>query len=255
MAGSNVALVSGGSSGIGFSCVRRLLSEDWRVAFFSQDAVKLDAAHVSLVSEFGADRVSASVIDLRSPDDVRKFVKRTEASWGAINALVSNAGYSPKAPSGRTSLKDIELDEWEEVLAVNLTGAMLCCQAVLPAMLAKKRGRIVLIGSVAGRTMPRIAGASYVASKSALAGLMRSIVSEYAAEGITANMICPGRIITDMTGDPTAANNVAALGRIPSGRLGVPDDIARAVSFLVADEAGFINGAILDINGGEFLAP
>lgn len=252
---ANIALVSGGSSGIGLACVRRLLSEGWHVAFFSQDAHRVDDARKPLEAIYGTERVLAGAVDLRAADHVKAFVALVQATWGGVDALIANAGFSPKSPSGRMPLQDIDLAEWQDVLSVNLTGAMLCCQAVLPGMVARKRGRIVFIGSVAGRTLPRIAGASYVASKSALVGLMRSIVSEYAASGITANTICPGRILSEMTGDASSPNNVAALARIPSGRLGTPDDIARAVSFFAADDAGFVNGAILDVNGGEFLPP
>jgi 3-oxoacyl-[acyl-carrier protein] reductase len=252
---ANIALVSGGSSGIGLACVQRLLGEGWRVAFFSQDARRIEQVRALLEAAHGTDRVFAAAVDLRVADDVKAFVGRVQTKWGAVDALIANAGFSPKRASGRTPLQDIALAEWQDVLSVNLTGAMLCCQAVLPGMVARKRGRIVFIGSVAGRTLPRIAGASYVASKSALVGLMRSVVSEYAASGITANTICPGRILSEMTGDASSSNNVAALARIPSGRLGSPDDIARAVSFFVADDAGFVNGAILDVNGGEFLPP
>ena len=150
---------------------------------------------------------------------------------------------------------EVPLAEWNDVLAVNLTGAMVCCQAVLPGMASRRQGRIVFIGSLAGRTTPRIAGASYSASKSGLTGLMRAIVSEHSAAGVTANTICPGRILTEMAGDPRLPANQAALARIPCGRFGQPDDVARLVSFLIADDADFINGATIDLNGGEFVAP
>jgi 3-oxoacyl-[acyl-carrier protein] reductase len=172
--------------------------------------------------------------------------------WQAPSALVCNAGFSPKGPAGRVPLAEIDLAEWNDVLAVNLTGALLCCQSVLPAMVQRQFGRIVLIGSLAGRTMPRIASAGYVAAKSALAGLARSIVSEYSRHGITANTICPGRIITEMTGPAEMPANQAALERIPLGRLGTPEDIARVVEFVLRLDSGFINGAIIDVNGGEF---
>jgi 3-oxoacyl-[acyl-carrier protein] reductase len=194
-------------------------------------------------------------VDLREPRAVVSFLRHVEQSWGRIDALICNAGFSPKGPSGRTPLAEVPLAEWNDVLAVNLTGAMVCCQAVLPGMASRRHGRIVLIGSLAGRTTPRIAGASYSASKSGLAGLMRAIVSEHSAAGITANTICPGRILTEMAGDPGSPANQAALARIPCGRFGRPEDVARLVSFLIADDADFINGATIDLNGGEFVAP
>lgn len=252
---SRVALVSGGSSGIGYAVVNRLLQDGWRVAFFSQNEQRVNEAEAELAARHGADRVLARTLDLRDPASVQAFVRDIDENWGGVDALVSNAGFSPKKPAGRTPLVELDLDEWRDVLSVNLTGALVCCQAVLPGMKARRHGRIVFIGSVAGRTMPRIASASYVASKSALVGLMRSIVSEHAGQGITANTVCPGRIMTEMTGDPASPANQSALTRIPVGRLGAPDDIARAVAFLVADDADFVNGAVLDVNGGEFTAP
>jgi len=250
-----VAVVSGGSSGIGLAVVERLLSEGWRVAFFSQQATRVEDAQSQFARKHGADRVIARIVDLREPPAVVSFLRDVEQSWGRIDALICNAGFSPKGPSGRTPLSEVPLTEWNDVLAVNLTGAMVCCQAVLPGMASRRHGRIALIGSLAGRTTPRIAGASYSASKSGLAGLMRAIVSEHSAAGVTANTICPGRILTEMAGDHSSPANQAALARIPCGRFGQPQDVARLVSFLIADEADFINGATIDLNGGEFVAP
>jgi 3-oxoacyl-[acyl-carrier protein] reductase len=232
-----------------------LLQEGWRVAFFSQQAARVEAAQHELGSTYGADRVTSLTVDLREPPRVIAFLREVQSAWGSIDALICNAGFSPKGPSGRTPLAEIPLAEWNDVLAINLTGAMACCQAVLPGMATRRRGRIVFIGSLAGRTTPRIAGASYAASKSGLTGLMRVIVSEHSAAGITANTICPGRILTEMAGDPNSPANQAALARIPCGRFGRPEDVARLVSFLVAEDAGFINGATIDLNGGEFVAP
>jgi 3-oxoacyl-[acyl-carrier protein] reductase len=250
-----VAVVTGGSSGIGLAIVRRLLDDGWRVAFFSQRTSQVDAARLELRSHLTCDRVHAATVDLRAVDAVRAFFAGVERRWKRIDALVCNAAFSPKKPTGRTPLAEIPLSEWNDVLAVNLTGSLVCCQAVLPGMATQGLGRIVFIGSVAGRTQPRIASASYVATKSALVGLMRSIVSEHSSHGITANAVCPGRIITEMTGNPASPTNQAALSRIPIGRLGCPEDIARAVAFLIARDADFINGAVIDVNGGEFSAP
>lgn len=250
-----VAVVSGGSSGIGLASVEALLEAGWAVALFSQQPPHVDRARETLQTRFGAGNVLAGTLDLRDAAAVSIFFDKVASVFGRVDALVCNAGFSPKRPEGRAPLAEIPLDEWNEVLSVNLTGALLCCQAVLPGMMARRHGRIVLIGSLAGRTLPRIAGASYAASKAALTGLARSIVAEYAGFGITANTICPGRIVTGMTGEPSSQTNRAALSRIPAGRLGRPEDIARAILFLCAPEAGFVNGAVLDINGGEFTPP
>lgn len=161
--------------------------------------------------------------------------------------------FRPRETDGATPFNEIQLKEWNEVLAVNLTGAMLCCQAVGPAMMERGFGRIVMIGSVAARTRPKIAGASYVASKAALSGLTKSLVTTYAPFGITVNVVAPGRILTNMAGEPDTPTNRAALAAIPAGRLGQPDDVAAVVEFLISHEAGFVNGAVVDVNGGEFL--
>ncbi|MGV6873948.1 3-oxoacyl-ACP reductase FabG [Pseudochelatococcus sp. B33] len=247
-----VAVVTGASSGIGFAVADALLHAGYRVAFFSHQPERVADATAALAGSHGADRLRSAAVDLRDTDAVCRFFRDVTADWAAPSVLVCNAGYSPKRSGGRIPLAEVDLGEWHEVLTVNLTGALVCCQCVLPAMVERHYGRIVFIGSLASRATPRIAGAAYVASKSGLTGLSRSIVSEYSRFGITANIIAPGRIITDMTGSPDSAVNQEALARIPIGRLGRPEDIARAVSFLVAPEAGFVNGAILDINGGEF---
>ncbi len=144
------------------------------------------------------------------------------------------------------------LDEWNAVLSVNLTGAMLCCQAALPGMVAQGFGRVVFVGSIAGRALPKIAGAAYVTSKAALAGLARSLVVRYAAHGITINLVAPGRIATALAGPRDSAVNRAAVARIPAGRMGEPEEVAAVIGFLASDEAAYVNGATLDVNGGEY---
>lgn len=249
-----VAVVSGGSTGIGLACVRHLLVSGWDVAFFSQNADRTRAAEQAILDELRFEgRLEAGVADLRDHDSVRHFFARIRARLGPIGGLVCNAGYSPKGPDGRVPISQIDIAEWNDVVAINQTGALLCCQLSLPDMTDLGAGRVVLIGAQGARSTPRVAGASYIATKSALAGLARSIVSEYSAQGITANMVCPGRILTRMTGAPDSPANIAALERIPIGRLGHPVDIARIVEFLLRDESDFINGAIIDVNGGEFI--
>lgn len=250
---SPIAIVTGGTSGIGLACAQRLLTVGFRVAVFSQQRGRVSETGVALVERFGRDNVIAAAVDIRHPSEVEAFVQMVADQWGPPSVLVCNAGYSPKRKGARLRFDEIPLSEWNDVLSVNLTGAMLCCQMVAPIMAAEKYGRIIFIGSVAARTMPRIAGASYVASKAGLSGLSRTLVNEYASRGITVNTVAPGRILTEMTMPANSPANEAALSRIPTGRLGDPDDVAAAVEFLASTSAGFINGAVLDINGGEFL--
>lgn len=247
-----IAVVTGGSTGIGLATAQYLLADGHQVAIFGQNEEHVQNAKDQLGREFGAERLFARSVDLGQPQQITAYFRELEQSFGSAAILVCNAGISPKGIDGPTPFGDVDLAEWNSVLSVNLTGAMLCCQAVLPGMVRHRFGRIVFVGSIAGRTLPRIAGSAYVASKAALAGLARSLIWPYGAHGITANVVAPGRIATAMAGAVTNPTNQAAMARIPAGRMGVPSEVAAAIGFLASEEAAFINGAILDVNGGEF---
>lgn len=252
---SRVAVVTGGTTGIGLETTRQLLAAGHRVAVFSQGEENVVSARATLGKDFGPDRIFARTVNIVDPTAVAAFFAELEKRWSQPTILICNAGISPKGPNGSLPFADIPLHEWNEVIAVNLTGPMLCCQAVLPGMVEAGFGRIVFVGSVAARGRPRIAGTSYVASKAALSGLARALIGPYAPHGITINLVAPGRIITDLAGSPDSSANKDALKRIPSQRLGVPEDVAAIVAFLASDVSQFINGATIDINGGEVVAP
>jgi 3-oxoacyl-[acyl-carrier protein] reductase len=249
---ARVAVVTGGSSGIGLATVSVLLNAGFKVAFFGKNADRVEQAVARLGNQISQDRLFARRVDIAATHEVAAFFSEVEGHWSAPDTLICNAGISPKGPLGATPFDEVGLDEWNHVLSTNLTGTMLCCQAVMSEMIRQRFGRIVLIGSIAGRTVPRMAGTAYVASKAALSGLSRSVLSACAGSGVTVNIIAPGQIVTEMTGDADNDANRAALSRIPVGRLGEPSDIASVVRFLASPEAGFINGAIIDVNGGEF---
>jgi 3-oxoacyl-[acyl-carrier protein] reductase len=249
---ARIAVVTGGTSGIGLATSRLLLERGCRVALFGQKLVNVESAAQALCQDFGSERVFARAVDLGEPAQITSFFRELDDCWGRADILVCNAGISPKGLNGPTPLQEITLQEWNTVLSVNLTGTMLCCQAVLPGMSAQGFGRVVLVGSIAGRSLPRIAGTAYVTSKAALAGFARSLVPRYAAVGITVNVVAPGRIATEMAGPRDSAVNRAAVARIPAGRMGEPEEVAAAIGFLTSDTAAFINGAIIDVNGGEY---
>lgn len=223
------------------------------MAFTGSTSTHVDKA----LGEFdaGDQAVLGQVVDVRDRDGLLRFISSLNEEWGSVSALVYSAGISPKRDGERVPVGEIDMDEWNDVLTVNLTGALLCVQAVLPGMVERKSGRIVMIGSMAARAVPRFAGASYVASKAGLAGLARSIAVEYGASGITANTVSPGNVASNMTGDAHSPQNQAAAARIPVGRIGLPEDFAGVVAFLCSREAAFINGVTIDVTGGEAVTP
>jgi len=248
-----VAVVAGGTSGIGLAVARHLLDTGHKVAVFGQTESAAKSARSFFEAEIASNQLLVGCCDVRNPGEVGDFFHDVETLWSSIALMVYCAGISPKSADGVAKrFTSVDLCEWNDVLAVNLTGAMICCRAALPSMVNQRFGRIVLIGSLAGRTRPMIAGAAYAASKAGLAGLARALVSEFSADGITVNVAAPGRILTPMAGTAETPVNLDAAKRIPSGRLGEAEEVARLVGFLVSDEAGFINGAIIDINGGEY---
>lgn len=247
-----VALVTGGARGIGLEIVRRFLVDGYQVAFVATRAEHVERALESLSCP---ERLYAEAIDVTRQNEVERFVDSIRARWGDIATLVNNAGISPKrADQDAPWLSQMSLEEWARVINVNLNGAFILARLLAPEMIAKGYGRIINIGSLAGRAMPLIAGPHYAASKAGLVGLTRAAARDLAPHGITVNCIAPGRILSDLTGPAGAAVNRSALGRIPVGRFGTAEEVAHVAAFLASPMAGFITGATIDITGGEFAA-
>jgi 2-hydroxycyclohexanecarboxyl-CoA dehydrogenase len=165
-----------------------------------------------------------------------------EAKLGPASILVLNAGILPLVP-----LEETSAELWEQTLAINLTGAFFCARRALPGMRAAGYGRVVGLGAAAGKS-GGARSAAYAASKAGLMTLVKSIAAEYARDGVTANVVAPALIDTQLL----AATHEMA-GRVPVGRLGTPEEVAAAVAFLVSSEAGYITGEVLDINGGTLI--
>jgi 3-oxoacyl-[acyl-carrier protein] reductase len=246
-----IALVTGGASGIGLAIVRRFVADGHRVAFVAQNTGRIENA----LSVIGAadGRVLGQSIDVTDEASAAKFEAEIRTRWGTVDILVNNAGISPRRSDGqRPWLMQTSLEEWRRVLDVNITGSFIFTKLVVPAMAAQGYGRIVNISSLAGRTVPLIAGPHYAASKAGLVGFTRAAARDLAAYGITVNCVAPGRILTGMTEPLESEANRAALARIPVGRLGRPEEIADAVAFLASEAAGFVTATTIDVNGGEF---
>ena len=240
-----VALVTGASQGIGRAVAMELAKAGATVVLAARNVEKLEAVKAEIVAT-GA-KAESFALDVSSEESIRAVGKAVIAQTGPVHILVNNAGVTRDGLAMRMKLAD-----WNEVLTTNLTGAFLLTQAVLPAMLRERWGRIVNITSVVGET-GQAGQANYAASKAGLIGLTKSLARELASRAITVNAVAPGYIETAMTAVLNDEQKNAMLGVVPLGRPGSDADIAAAVRFLASEEAGYITGHTLDVNGGLYM--
>jgi 3-oxoacyl-[acyl-carrier protein] reductase len=233
------ALVIGASGGIGGAVARVLHGQGASVVLADMRAEGMEA----LKSELGS-RAYTVVGNLTDAGAADVLAKAAEAAAGPIDILVNNAGIT--RDNFLVRMRD---EEWDLVIAVNLTAAFRLSRAVLRGMMKKRWGRIISIASVVGATGNGGQG-NYAASKAGLVGMTKSLAAEVASRDITANCVAPGFIATPMTDVLTADQKKALFGRIPVGRFGLPADVAGAVVFLASNEAGYITGQTLHVNGG-----
>ena len=233
------ALVTGASGGIGGAIARRLHALGAHVGLHGTREERL----AGLAEELG-DRATVLAADLSDRDAVAGLAKRAEDELGGVHVLVNNAGITKDGLFVR--MKD---EDWDRVLDVNLGATFRLTRALTQPMMKRRGGRIVNITSVVGVT-GNPGQANYCASKAGMIGLTKSLAQEVATRGITANCVAPGFIESDMTDALNDKQREAILGTIPSKRMGSPDEIAAAVAFLASDEAGYITGQTLHVNGG-----
>lgn len=238
-----VAWVTGASRGIGAEIAMRLAQSGWQVFGTATSAAGAEGITERLRSWDG----QGLVMDVTDAESVQQAMKAVLAHAGTIDVLVNNAGITRDNLMLR--MKD---DEWDQVLATNLTAVARLTQKVLKPMMKARRGRIILIGSVVGAT-GNPGQANYAAAKAGLAGFARALAREVGSRGITVNTVAPGFIDTDMTRDLGDAVREKLLEGIPLGRLGQAAEIAAAVAFLASEEAGYITGETLHVNGGMFM--
>ena len=239
-----VALVTGAARGIGCSIASALIQRGASVALVDIDAPALEAATRAL-----GEHATAAAADVSRLADVQHAVEDAVAQFGGLDILVNNAGICPV-----TSFDKITEQEWDRVMAINLKGAFLCCQAALPHLRRSHgRGRIINIASVAGQMGGVLVGAHYAASKAGLIALTKSLSRLLSADGVTVNCVAPATTESDLTAAWPESLQAKVRNQIPLGRFGTPGEIAETVCFLAGDAAGFITGATLDVNGGLYL--
>lgn len=237
-----VAVVTGASQGIGRATSLALAEAGARVAVTARNAEKL-ALLAAEIAQAGGQALAVQM-DVSIADSVKSAFRQVQESFGRVDILVNNAAITKDMLEMRMKLED-----WEVVLRTNLTGSHLCIQHVLSGMIRQRSGRIINISSVVAET-GNAGQANYVASKAGLIGLTRAVAMEVASRGITVNAVAPGFVETPMTDPLPQELKDKMKAMIPLGRFGADRDIAAAIVFLASDEAGYITGHVLDVNGG-----
>jgi 3-oxoacyl-[acyl-carrier protein] reductase len=240
-----VALVTGASQGIGRACALALAETGAAVALAARNEQKLAETAEQIRAAGGQS--DTFKIDLASEEEIKSGIKAAIARLGKIDILVNNAGITRDQLAMRMKRAD-----WDDVIAVNLTGAHLCSQQVLPSMLRQRWGRIINITSIFGQ-IGQAGQANYAASKAGLIGLTMALAREVASRNITVNAVAPGFVETAMTETLSPELRESAIKMIPLGRVGTPQEVGAAVRFLASEEAGYITGHVLSVNGGMLM--
>jgi 3-oxoacyl-[acyl-carrier protein] reductase len=237
-----LAVVTGAARGIGRAIALELLKQGRIVA-----GLDLNTAALAELEKVAADAgysVITKCVDITKTEQLNETLDELAKEYGGIAILVNNAGITRDR-----LMMQMSDDEYDVLMSVNLRAAFMATRAVLRSMIRNKFGRIISISSVAG-IMGQAGSANYAASKAGLIGMTKSIVREVAKKGITANCVAPGFILTDMTSVLPDAVKEAAMAVIPARRMGTPEDVAKAVAFLASDDSGYINGQVLQVDGG-----
>ena len=239
---NQVAIITGASRGIGFSIARRFCQSGASVVICGRSEQTIHEVAEGLSNE--GFQAKAKKADVSNRDDIDALVDFTLDQFSKIDILVNNAGITRD-----TLLMRMKDEDWSKTIQTNLTGTFYCTRAVTRQMIRQRSGRIINISSIVG-VIGNAGQANYAASKAGIIGFTKSIAKEIASRGITANVIAPGFITTDMTAQLSESSQQKMLEIIPLGRLGTPEDIAEATLFLASSGAGYITGQVIHVNGG-----
>ncbi len=240
-----IALVTGASQGIGKACAIALARAGASVAVAARNEVKLQEVVNEIAGQGGTAK--AFVLDVASEESIKTTAKAVLEHFGSVHILVNNAGITRD-----TLLLRMKRADWDDVLTTNLTGVFLLTQSLISSMMKARWGRIINISSIVGET-GQAGQANYAASKAGLIGFTKAVARELASRNITSNAVAPGYIATAMTAVLGDKYHAAMLGQIPLGREGKEEEVAHAVRFLASDEASYITGHVLDVNGGMYM--
>jgi 3-oxoacyl-[acyl-carrier protein] reductase len=242
---NRTAFITGASRGIGRACALALSEAGARVALAARSTAQLEELAGEIRSQ--GREAFAVTIDMTSADSIQEAFAKVAKEFGPIAILVNNAGITKDGLALR-----MKKDDWDSVLATNLTGAFLATQQVLQPMMKERWGRVINISSVVGE-MGNPGQANYVASKAGLIGLTKALAQEMGSRNITVNAVAPGFIETDMTHKLSQELKDNLVGHIALKRIGKPEDVAAAVRFLASEEARYITGHVLNVNGGLYM--
>jgi NAD(P)-dependent dehydrogenase (short-subunit alcohol dehydrogenase family) len=247
-----VAIVTGSSDGIGKAAALILAREGGQVVLNARGRERLEAARVEVGRVGKPPLVVAG--DVTQGAVVKQLVGETLQQFGRVDILVNNAG----GGSHLRFLEEITEEDWDQVLDSNLKSAFQCCQAVVPTMKRQQSGRIVNVSSVAGRNVSRLSGPQYSSAKAGLLGLTRHLAQDLGPFGITVNAVAPGPTLVDRVAKKwalrSAEDRARILANIPLGRLAQPEEVATVIAFLASDDARYVTGVTIDVNGGSFMS-
>lgn len=248
-----VALVTGASRGIGRAIAEHLAAKGFNLVLNASNGEALEATARAIAAT--GSKVFAFAADVADREAVAHMIQETESRFGRLDVLVNNAAVSLRVDGRPPLLESTPLEHWDRMLAVNLTGPFLASRAAAPLMKRNRWGRIVFIGSIGARMHTGNTSLPYAAAKAGLMGLARLMAAELGRHGITVNTVVPSRVKSAMsdTYSDYEKLDLEYARRTPAGRIGTPADVAVAVGWLTSEEAGFVNGAILDVNGGMYL--